>query len=227
MKSRDKKYDAYVEHPRYGKRPRFTALNPSPYDPKVSLHTNATSLREIEKHYRLITGKGFAFLENLEAAGIDSKKVARIAGTAIGADTSRQNTAFAVTHYYDVERVCQACKRPFIFFAEEQRYWFETLQFPLHSDCIRCPNCRKTERFLARNRATYEKLLADKNRDWKDTLIMAGSALVLVEHGVFHSRVLERIRAALKTVPEKYRSTRLFEDVVRRLKQLKSNVTHN
>ena len=223
MKSREKvfdqKYDDYVEHPRYGRVPRYTALNPNPYDPAVQLHSNATNLHEIQKRAKRILGKELGFLTGFE--GITPTELPRIAGTAVHANPSKQNApTVAVTHYYDLEKVCRSCKRPFIFFAEEQQYWYETLRFPLHADCVRCPECRKKERTLVSKRATYEKLAVTTKRDWRDNVKMADCALTLVEHGVFQDRVIERIRALLKTVPETERQEEYYQDLVRRLKQL-------
>ena len=218
-KAFDKKYDAYVEHPRYGRYPRHTALNPNPYDLAVQLHWNATNIHEVQKCARLIVGKRLGFLTELE--GIAPKGLPRIAGTAIQANPSKQNApTVPVTHYYDLERVCCSCKRPFIFFAEEQQYWYEAVQFPLDADCVRCPECRKKERFFANNRATYEKLAVTAKRDWKENLKMPGCALTLVEHGIFHYRVAERIRALLKTVPEMGRQQETYQELVQRLRQL-------
>jgi hypothetical protein len=218
-KAFDKKYDTYVEHPRYGRRPRFTALNPDPSDPVVNLHWNATNVHEIQKRTKRILGKKLGFLTPLER--ITPRESPRIAGTAIRADPTRQKSpTVPVTHYYDLEKICRNCKRPFIFFAEEQQYWYETMRFPLEADCVRCPECRKKERYLARNRATYETLAADKNRDWRANLKMAGCALVLVEHGVFRDRVVERIKSLLKSVPEEERQKNTYQDLVNRVKQL-------
>lgn len=223
MKSRDKafdtKYDAYVEHPRYGRRPRYTGLDLNPYDLKVQLHANATNVHELQKRALQVFGKKLGYMTPLER--ITPKTPFRIPGTAIKADPSKQNQpTVPVTHYYDVERVCRNCRQPFIFFAEEQKYWYETLRFPLDSDCIRCPSCRKAERFLARNRATYERLAAMKERDWKDNFKMAGSALTLVENGVFGSRVIQTIRRLLKTIPESERSEIGYLSLLARSKQV-------
>jgi hypothetical protein len=225
-KNLDKKYDSYVEHPRYGRYPRHTALNPNPYDPDVHLHSNATNIHEIQERAKRTLGKRLGFLAELEA--ITPKELRRIAGTAIHANPSMQNAStVAVTHYYDVERVCRNCKQPFIFFAEEQMYWFEELQFPLDADCIRCPVCRKAEQFLARNRSAYEKLAVATTRDSKDNLKMAGCALTLVEHGVFHNRVLERVAALLKTIPEKERQQDDYRNMLDRLKFLRVKKTQS
>ena len=106
-------FRAYVEHPRYGKLPRFTGLNhdPNRYGNFIHWHSN---------------------------------RDCRIPDTAILADITRQHPATVhVTHYYDVKRVCRDCKRQFLFFAEEQKYWYEELGFRLEADCVRCCDCRK------------------------------------------------------------------------------------
>ncbi|MEO6035527.1 MAG: zinc-ribbon domain-containing protein [Verrucomicrobiota bacterium] len=223
MKSREKffstKYDDYVKHPRYGHRPRYTGLNPNPYDLNIQLHSNATNVRELQKRAVQVFGKKLGYMTPLEQ--LTPKEPARISNTAIRAEPGLQNhPTLPVTHYFDVERVCRDCKRPFIFFAEEQKYWYETLKFPLDSDCVRCPNCRKTERFLARTRATYERLAGTKNRNWKDDLKMAGSALTLVENGLFGGRVIQTIRRLLKTAPENERVKNDYLNLAMRLKQL-------
>ena len=224
MKSRDqafdKKYEAYVDHPRYGRYPRHTGLNPNPDDPKVQLHGNASSLHETLKRMKRILGKGLGIPEGVE--DLFPKELPRIAGTAINATPAKQNRpTVAVTHYYDVESKCRDCQRPFIFFAEEQRHWYETLQFPLYADCVRCPECRQTERTLVRHRAAYEKLVVAKERDWKDNLKMAECAVTLVEHGIFHRRVLEKARSCLKSVPETERAQDKYLALLNRVKQFR------
>ncbi|WP_146406829.1 zinc-ribbon domain containing protein [Allorhodopirellula heiligendammensis] len=71
----------------------------------------------------------------------------RIPETAIEARPSQQIKAtIPVTHYVDLKRRCRDCSRPFIFFAEEQQYWCETLHFYVGADCVRCTECRKEQR---------------------------------------------------------------------------------
>jgi hypothetical protein len=221
MKSReqaaDKRYDIYVEHPRFGRRPRFTGLNPSPFDSKVRLHPNATTVREIQKRAEL-AGVKMDYLSQL--ATLMPKEPARIKGTAIKADPSKQDhPTVPHTHYFDVEKICRDCQSPFIFFAEEQKHWYEALHFPLDSDCVRCSACRKTVQFLDRNRSAYERLAGMKNREWKDNLKMAKSALVLVENGIFGHRVIQKIRRLLKTVPEFEKTDVGYEALLKRVKQ--------
>jgi hypothetical protein len=55
-----------------------------------------------------------------------------MASTAVAADVSRQIfTTMPVTHYFDVKRVCRGCQRPFLFFADEQKHWYEELGFSI------------------------------------------------------------------------------------------------
>jgi hypothetical protein len=211
----DKKHEGYSEHPRYGRHPRRTGLNPSPYDGNVQLHPNATTVHEIQKRAEL-AGIKLPFLNKL--ARISSKEPARIPGTAIKANPKKQNhPTLPVSHYYDIEKICRRCKCHFIFFAEEQKYWYETLQFPLDSDCVLCTACRKTEQFLSRNCSTYERLENAKTREWKDNLKMAKSALTLVENGVFGTKVVQKIRRLLKTVPDSEKINIGYEALLNRL----------
>jgi len=113
-------YDGYVEHPRFGKRPHHTGLNPeTDFGGDIFLHWH-------------------------------SPRECRIPNTAIASDLSRQTEAtIPVTHYYDVKRQCRDCGKPFIFFAQEQKHWYEELKFPLEADCVRCSSCRKREQGIA------------------------------------------------------------------------------
>lgn len=169
-------YASYVAHPRYGTRPTLTGLNPDPLDSGVFLHWHSP-------------------------AGC------RISWTAVAADLSLQAPAtIAITHYFDVKRVCRECERPFIFFAREQKHWYEELGFGLDSDCASCPPCRKAAQGTARLRQRYEELFHVANRSADENLEMADCCLGLVEKKVFHRRQLERVRALLGKLPEAVRA---------------------
>lgn len=78
-------YDEHVEHPRYGKSPRFTGLDPNPNAPTVHLHWNTryftqAQLREMER----LLGLRPTFPD-------DGTRMVR--GTAVAADPSRQTPA--------------------------------------------------------------------------------------------------------------------------------------
>ena len=51
--------------------------------------------------------------------------------------------------YLDEKRECVECGNEFLFEATEQRFWYEQLQFNLHSVAIRCRSCRARRRRAA------------------------------------------------------------------------------
>ena len=166
-------FDNYVEHPRYGRYPHFTGDNP-----------DTTIGGEVFIHWHSP--------ENL-----------RIPDTAIKADLSKQQEAtIPVTHYYDVRRVCRDCNRPFIFFAREQKHWYEELGFGLDSDCVRCVPCRKKQQGLAQKQERYEELFHVPDKTPEQILEMAQCSLSLIEDGVFNPRQGDRIRHLLKQIPD-------------------------
>jgi Probable zinc-ribbon domain len=192
MNRRIHAYADFVEHPRYGRGPRWTGMNP-----------------------RDDLSQGVYL-------GWHSRSDERIPDTAIEANTDRQpNATVPVTHYFDLKRKCRDCGRSFIFFAEEQRYWYETLQFYLGADCVRCIDCRLAERDTKRLRERYETLLADDQRSDADNLDLAEVAMALIDCGVFGARCLEHVRCRLNSIPAESRVRRhaTFRDVETRSAQ--------
>lgn len=189
-----KAQNGYVEHPRYGKVPRLTGLDADMDSMDVHLHYRLrTFTRPLFDAFRR---GGWQIPE----IGEDSPRL--IPGTAIAADLTRQTpSTMPVSHYYDEERRCIDCRRLFVFFAEEQRYWYEELHFPLDADCVRCYPCRRQQRGIERTKRDYEELvtLADPSPD--DMARMAFARLLLVESGRFHSRQLDHVRAFLRQHP--------------------------
>ena len=188
MTKRSDDYSGYQEHPRYGKGPRISGLNPSdiPYSEKVFLHWH-------------------------------SQIGVRIPNTAIAADAKRQRPAtIPVTHYFDSKRVCRKCGAYFIFFAEEQRYWYEDLQFPLEANLLECINCRRHENSLQKARQDYERLLAKEDRGDDESLQLVECAIFLVEEGLFSPKLLPRLRGFLNSLQQRTnsRSAALMESVV-------------
>jgi Probable zinc-ribbon domain len=175
----------FVRHPRYGQGPRITGLNPEPDFASIVLHWH-------------------------------SPTSSRIPNTAIAADVSRQSPATVpVTHYFDVTRICRDCGKPFIFFAAEQKHWYEELGFTLDSDCVRCVVCRKAQQGVDRKRHRYEELFHVANRTTEQEMELADCGVSLVESGVFHPRQLQHMRAVLKRLP-----ARLDEGAAKPVKQL-------
>lgn len=189
---RKDEFENYAEHSRYGKRPRITGLNPETNYLKVFLHWH-------------------------------SREGIRVPNTAIQADLTIQAPAtVAVTHYFDSKRICRDCNKPFIFFAEEQKHWYEELGFGLDSDCVRCPVCRKQQQGLARAKERYEELFHTQNRNDDQNLEMAECCLALIEKKVFHLRQTEHVKLVLKQVSEKNRSNGRAIELAIRLHQLET-----
>lgn len=168
MASASDKYADYVEHPRYGKGPRYTVLNPESGD------SEALS--------RAHTGGSIPYTEIL-------------ADPELQADSLNP-----VTYYCDLDRLCRDCGRSFIFFAEEQRYWYETLKFKLPAGCVRCIECRKKRQKAARLRERYQHLSRRIERTDHETLEMAESCLILIETGEFTHNKLSRVRELLNSL---------------------------
>lgn len=221
MQRKTDKYAAFVEHPRYGRRPNVTGLNPSPMDCDVHLHWNATTHKEFVVRFETIVGKKWPYGD----FSAYCQQTQRIPNTAVAADLARQTPATVpVTHYFDLERQCRDCKRPFIFFAEEQKYWYEQLGFGLESDCVRCVDCRKKQQGIARQREIYESLFHVRDKDQEQTLAMAYACLCLTEQDVFTTRQTQRVRMLLNSIPEdaEVRRRAQFTDLVNRLRTVEA-----
>lgn len=173
---RGDEFDNFVEHPRFGRRPRITGLNPVK---------------------NLTPGEGFVYPH------WHSPTSCRIPNTAIVADPARQPpSTLAPTHYFDVKRECRICHRPFIFFAEEQRHWYEALKFPLEADCRECPPCRKGQQAVARKRERYDELFHMEKRKDEENIEMAECCLALIEKETFSRKQLPTVRRLLKAVKQ-------------------------
>jgi hypothetical protein len=189
-------YQTFVEHPRYGHRPRVTGLNP-------------------------VRPERFKAGEPIIKFHWHSPPECRIPNTAVEADISKQNfTTFPVTHYFDVIRTCRGCRRQFIFFAEEQRHWYEDLGFPIDADCDRCVPCRKKQQGIARKRHRYEELVHVARPTDEERLEMADCCLSMIEASIFSPCQLERVRALLKRVGPRHEKRR--EKLLKRVRKLES-----
>lgn len=87
---------------------------------------------------------------------------------AVEGDVARQ--IYCVAHdvpkyfYVDEQKTCVQCRQSFVFSAEEQKFWYESLQFNFNSTAIRCRNCRRqkqSERALREQIAQALQLLSE------------------------------------------------------------------
>jgi len=85
--------------------------------------------------------------------------------TVILADIKKQNYAiYPRALYVDIEEKCGTCSKAFIFFAQEQQYWFETLRFWVDSHCTHCFECRRHARYILTLRKRYDMLTSLANK---------------------------------------------------------------
>ena len=186
------KYAEYVEHPRFGKGPIYTGFDPDCNNTEVHLRCRP-AIRP----------------DRLWGA---------ISGTAITADLSKQTPAtIPITHYYDEDRTCHNCARHFIFFALEQKYWYEELKFPLDADCVCCSTCRKANQKIALQQKRYEELCHIENRTIDEMFEMANCCLTLIEQGFFSDRQTEHVRAIINQLPTDQHVGKNFEELITRL----------
>jgi putative zinc ribbon protein len=134
------------------------------------------------------------------------------------ADASKQNySVLPIKYYVDVRKQCRSCERRFIFFAREQKHWFETLKFYIDADCVLCPDCRRTSQTIRRRLKRYSELFRKPRRSIEELRLLVEDATYLLEREVL--RDLDRLRQlkneALKTIPEFPGTTRLQHAVER------------
>ncbi|MEQ1904531.1 MAG: zinc-ribbon domain-containing protein [Pirellulaceae bacterium] len=226
MERKTDKYREFVDHPRYGRRPNITGLNPSPMDADVCLHWNTTTHKEIVAKYESILGKRWPY-GDFSAYTSGTK---RIPNTALLADPLKQTRATVpVTHYFDLERRCRDCKRQFIFFAEEQKHWYEELGFGLESDCIRCTECRKTQQGIAQLRERYELLFHTEEKSEQQIFDLAECCVILIEQNVFTPKRFEFARMLLNKIDvgSELRQRREYVELIRRSRPLQAASTNN
>lgn len=109
--------------------------------------------------------------------------------TAISADVSVQNySIYPIKIYVDIEKICRDCGRWFLFFAQEQKYWFEILKFYVDADCIKCIECRKKEQSVKNMLADYERLIKIELRTADETSKLRVIALELFQLGYIKDR---------------------------------------
>jgi len=107
----------------------------------------------------------------------------------IPADTSKQRyCVFPRKLYVDIEKICKKCHGKFLFFALEQKYWYEVLGFYIDVDCVKCIECRKAEQKIKEKALRYEELIKNKNRTNREIKDLKYIAYDLYEIGYFKNK---------------------------------------
>ncbi|WP_444922492.1 zinc-ribbon domain-containing protein [Microbulbifer sp. CnH-101-G] len=109
--------------------------------------------------------------------------------TAILANIDKQDYAiYPRKMYVDIEEQCEVCKRPFIFFAKEQKYWFEELHFYVDAHCTRCIDCRKKDQEIKRLQTSYCELVSKGKHTSEESNKLKNIALELLQLGIIKDK---------------------------------------
>ncbi|WP_435008420.1 zinc-ribbon domain containing protein [Tundrisphaera lichenicola] len=127
--------------------------------------------------------------------------------SAIRADISKQGNACVPRQCY-VDQLCRCrdCERPYLFYALQQKHWYEELGFNLAADCVRCPECRQSKRRLRRHFQSYSGLIKRDDLGDLEVAKLAGDAIFLARAGVLKSgqklgRIKNRAVARIPSEP--------------------------
>jgi hypothetical protein len=122
--------------------------------------------------------------------------------TAIRADITKQNCcAFPRRVYVDIRQTCRTCGRRFIFFAQEQKHWYEVLGFYIDARCVECPECRKENQQTRRLEKRLLELHAAKKLDDEGYMELAETYTALLELGIV--RKAEKITSAIGQIRDR------------------------
>lgn len=139
--------------------------------------------------------------------------------TAIPANLLKQATSINPREWYvDILRTCSDCSRHFIFYAAEQRYWYEVLGFPVNVDCVKCPECRKSDQTLRRRLQRYSRAIGRTELSIDEFTALVRDAVFVWRNGLIKKREkLHRIRnQARRRIPH-HAATREIEQLIAEL----------
>lgn len=108
------------------------------------------------------------------------------AASAIAGNPAKQKfSIFPRLYYVDKLRTCRSCRRWFIFYALEQRHWYETLGFWIDAECVHCHACRSKDQRLRRAQMRYaERIVISTALTDREFLTLLKDALFLAESGI-------------------------------------------
>lgn len=125
--------------------------------------------------------------------------------TAIPADLPRQNyTTFPRGYYVDILDTCRGCRRPFVFYAREQQFWYEELGFYIDTGCVYCPLCRRAQHEFRDGLRRYTDSIGRDDLDPGALATLVDDAVMLWRAGVLRDESkLRRLRnLARRRIPD-------------------------
>ncbi len=124
------------------------------------------------------------------------------------------------TMYFDILKTCVDCRRHFIFYAAEQKHWYEDLGFSTAADCVRCVDCRKLRQSDERSHADYQRLLSMGRKSLEDLSSFVNAALDLHRQGKLKS--FEKVRAILNAATEAHPDSQSQEGITELRERIRS-----
>lgn len=105
--------------------------------------------------------------------------------------------------YYDREKKCGGCSKPFLFYAAEQKFWWEVLGIPIEISAVRCCACRSRERKSTAWLREYNKLRRETPVSRVPSICQRTAALMLIlrDAGKLDLKSLAPVRTILNRVP--------------------------
>jgi Probable zinc-ribbon domain len=130
--------------------------------------------------------------------------------TAVRADISRQNFSVCPRHWYiNAAFHCSRCGQPFVFTAEEQKFWYEELKFWIDSRPKECAKCRQELRAMKALQQEYDREIAsalskETSVDQKQRLV---AVIEAIEAGgvTLAAKVVENRRVLLSQIQKSRR----------------------
>lgn len=102
--------------------------------------------------------------------------------------------------YVDEKKTCVQCGRDFVFSAQEQKHWYESLHFHFDSTAIRCVECRSKKRSDRAVQARLNEAARRLKENGDDPEVLVDYARAVVDHRAFRGQgdVAAAIRACRK-----------------------------
>lgn len=136
--------------------------------------------------------------------------------SAIKADVKLQHYgAHRRGYYVDILKHCRSCSRPYLFFAKEQRHWYETLGFWIDADCVHCPECRKSDQQVRRRFQRYGAAINREKLPVKELVTLVSDAIFLWQAGLLRDeQKLYRLRKTMRRILADHKVTLELECLI-------------
>ena len=114
--------------------------------------------------------------------------------------------------------------RNFIFFALEQKHWFEELGFYVDADCVRCTECRANENEVKHRFQRYSNTIGIQDHTNESLEILLSDAVFLWErHLIQNENTIRRLRNLGNRMLSEQLASQEINSLVQSLDQTNAN----